>query len=213
MATAGEMIATVSGALNVPEATVASYYRVLREEGLVTKGGRGPSAPDLSALDAARLLIALMSADSLAEGAAITDLMGNATCDFVIGGDPDDPGSGSFESLTFEEALEWLLSQEAEKRGGGPQAPAPFIFAGLDLENIKISVTASTLSAMVSTNESQIQFDFTSNYEVTDANEWRDMSIRDRLLARSTIARLIVIRQISRAEIRDISMAIDIDGK
>lgn len=59
MATPGELIKTVADVLYVPEVTVASYYRSLREAGLVTKGGRGPSAAQMKPSDAAKLLSAV----------------------------------------------------------------------------------------------------------------------------------------------------------
>lgn len=58
MATPGELIKAVSAVLGIPEATATTYYRSLREAGLVTRGGRGPSAPNMTPRDAAQLLIA-----------------------------------------------------------------------------------------------------------------------------------------------------------
>jgi len=58
MATPGELIKTTASVLGLSEATATTYYRSLREAGLVTKGGRGPSAPNMTARDAAQLLIA-----------------------------------------------------------------------------------------------------------------------------------------------------------
>lgn len=58
MATPGELIKVVSDALGIPEATVTTYYRSLRETGWVTKGGRGASAAKMTPRDAAYLLIA-----------------------------------------------------------------------------------------------------------------------------------------------------------
>src|SRR5690606_29464750 len=59
MATPGELIKAVADVLHVPEVTISSYYRSLREAGLVTKGGRGRSAAKMTAADAAHLLIAV----------------------------------------------------------------------------------------------------------------------------------------------------------
>lgn len=59
MASPGELIKAVADVLHIPEVTVSSYYRNLREAGHVTKGGRGRSAPRMTANDAAQLLIAI----------------------------------------------------------------------------------------------------------------------------------------------------------
>ena len=60
MATSGELINTVAVITGHSEARVVTYFRSLREAGLVTKGGRGPSAAKMSYRDAATLLTALM---------------------------------------------------------------------------------------------------------------------------------------------------------
>lgn len=60
MATSGELIKTVAEITGHPEARVNTYFRSLREAGLVTKGGRGPSAAKMTSRDAATLLTALM---------------------------------------------------------------------------------------------------------------------------------------------------------
>ena len=59
MATPGELIKAVADVLHVPEVTISSYYRSLREAGFVTKGGRGRSAAQMTAADAAHLLMAV----------------------------------------------------------------------------------------------------------------------------------------------------------
>jgi hypothetical protein len=58
MATSGELIETVADILGISKATVTTYYRSLREAGLVAKSGRGPSAAQMAARDAALLLVA-----------------------------------------------------------------------------------------------------------------------------------------------------------
>jgi hypothetical protein len=50
----------VASALDLPEATVSGAFRVLRESGLMTSGARGVNAPDMTDLDAARMLIAML---------------------------------------------------------------------------------------------------------------------------------------------------------
>ncbi len=56
--TPGQFVRTMSIILEVPEETVTQHDRNLVMAGLRTKGGRGPSAPHVTHLDAARLLAA-----------------------------------------------------------------------------------------------------------------------------------------------------------
>jgi hypothetical protein len=60
MATSGELIGGFAEVLKISEAEVGFYYRNLREAGLMTRGGRGRSAPPMTSLDLARLLIAFL---------------------------------------------------------------------------------------------------------------------------------------------------------
>jgi hypothetical protein len=53
-------ISGVACVLHLPEATVSGAFRVLRENGLMTSGARGVNAPDMTDLDAARILIAML---------------------------------------------------------------------------------------------------------------------------------------------------------
>lgn len=63
MATPGQMIQVTARTLMLPEVTVGSYYRAIREAGFVKTGGRGRSAARVSALDVARLLIAILASE------------------------------------------------------------------------------------------------------------------------------------------------------
>ena len=58
--TPGQLVKAMSIALDVPEETVVQHDRNLVVAGLRTKGGRGRSAPEVTALDAARLFIAVL---------------------------------------------------------------------------------------------------------------------------------------------------------
>ncbi len=60
MATPGQLVQTMAEALGIPAATVIQYDRVLAENGLRSKSGRGTSAAKITAGDAANLLIAIM---------------------------------------------------------------------------------------------------------------------------------------------------------
>lgn len=57
MATPGQLTACVAACLGLPETRVRTYYKYLREAGLVSKGGRGLNGPRMTYQDAARLLI------------------------------------------------------------------------------------------------------------------------------------------------------------
>lgn len=61
MTSPGALIASVASSFGVPENVVAYPYRVLRENGLVSTGGRGRSAAKVTPSDAANLLIAVAS--------------------------------------------------------------------------------------------------------------------------------------------------------
>lgn len=61
MTSPGALIASVARSFGLPENVVAYPYRVLRENGLVSKGGRGRSAAKVAPSDAASLLIAVAS--------------------------------------------------------------------------------------------------------------------------------------------------------
>ncbi|VFU08405.1 ArsR/SmtB family transcription factor [Methylocella tundrae] len=65
MATPSNLIESVARALGVPEATVSSHYRALREAGLVSKAGRGRGSAKMTTQDAANLLIAVAGSSAL----------------------------------------------------------------------------------------------------------------------------------------------------
>jgi hypothetical protein len=60
VASPGELVKVVADALGVAPATVTQYDRVLAENGLRSKGGRGTSAAKVTPKDAANLLIAIL---------------------------------------------------------------------------------------------------------------------------------------------------------
>jgi hypothetical protein len=63
MATSGVMTKTISAATRVAEPKVALIVRELREADLLTTGARGVNAAEMTPLDAARVLIALLASD------------------------------------------------------------------------------------------------------------------------------------------------------
>jgi hypothetical protein len=70
-ATPGQLVTIMANALGMPAATVGQYDRVLAENGLRSKSGRGPSAARVTAADMANLLLAILA--SPISGAAIKD--------------------------------------------------------------------------------------------------------------------------------------------
>ncbi|MCA1939358.1 MAG: hypothetical protein LDL26_00030 [Caenispirillum bisanense] len=60
MASSGELISKLATLWALPENAVGYPYRVLRENGVTTKGGRGRSAARVTARDAASLMIAVV---------------------------------------------------------------------------------------------------------------------------------------------------------
>lgn len=119
MTTSGEMTRQFAEALVMSHAQVAARYRALRECNLVTKGGRGPFAPEMTALDAARLLIAVMGAQAIAETPAVTTILGKADC--VICEGEDDVLAGEIADLDFEQTLALILRACLAYRLGDPQ--------------------------------------------------------------------------------------------
>jgi hypothetical protein len=60
----GPLISLISSTFGVPEATVIVVARALREAGWVTSGARGVNAPHMTARDASRLSLALLTGES-----------------------------------------------------------------------------------------------------------------------------------------------------
>src|ERR1019366_7406845 len=69
MATPPDLVKAVSTATGLPLATVTDLDRRLMTRGLRSKGGRGPNAAQMTPLDAARLLTAVLASPQSNEGA------------------------------------------------------------------------------------------------------------------------------------------------
>lgn len=65
MAKLSDLIPTLAQVLPMPEQTVSVIARALRKERLISTGGRGPGAADMTPEDCARLLLAIMAADQV----------------------------------------------------------------------------------------------------------------------------------------------------
>lgn len=59
----GPFLSMIADTFAVEGKTVTVYARALKEAGLLTTGARGVNAPDMTALDAARMTIALLACD------------------------------------------------------------------------------------------------------------------------------------------------------
>lgn len=70
MATPGELVHVLAGALGVPEATLVVHDRNLLSAGLRTKKGRGRGAPSVTARDLAHLLTALLGSSQVKDSIA-----------------------------------------------------------------------------------------------------------------------------------------------
>lgn len=69
--TPGQLVKAVAIALDVSEETVVQHDRNLVVAGLRTKGGRGPSAPEVTPLDAARLVLAVLGSIRVKDSVAV----------------------------------------------------------------------------------------------------------------------------------------------
>ena len=72
MATLSELVDTLAEVEGMDRASLYLIARYIREEGLITTGGRGPSAATMSVSDAANLLIAANASESAASAAKTT---------------------------------------------------------------------------------------------------------------------------------------------
>jgi hypothetical protein len=75
MATPGQLVQVMADVLGISSATVTQYDRVLAENGLRSKSGRGTSAAKVTSRDAANLLIALAASPIF--GLSAKDAVGN----------------------------------------------------------------------------------------------------------------------------------------
>lgn len=196
----------VAAALALPEATVTSYYRVIRDAGVIAKGGRGRSAPHLSALDTSRLVITLMSAEALSEAPEITRLIGNTECQYLEGMDPDDdpehPTTGTLESIRFEDALAQLIAFRAVSS----QSVGSPVLGDLGSDALFVRVAATRLTAEIEIDGSTVEFQHGyDEYVVTDPNDWAGLSIRERLERRPVLEGMKVTREIDYLAIKKIA--------
>lgn len=112
---AGQLQARIAAATGIEAASVAVVMRSIREAGLITStGGRGPSAPDMVPMDAARTLLAVMAVEQAGTKAgAIVQKVGamkRTQAGWIEGPFNLDTMRGLSEDCTLEEAVAALIS-------------------------------------------------------------------------------------------------------
>ena len=106
----GPFIHLISTTYGLPESSVAFVARVMREAGWLTTGARGVNAPEMTATDAARLTLALLSGQP--PGTAVSEF------EFLRTLEATDPypehtftaNTSLATNHSFEDALVWLFS-------------------------------------------------------------------------------------------------------
>lgn len=202
MATAGEMIRIIAGAIVRPEATVTSYYAVLRKAGMISTTGRGRSAQHLSSLDAARILIVMLSADSLQEGEAVTQLIGELRHERF------DRQMNLLDEIQFEDAIAQIIDFKAALLKGRTP-PECDLLGDLRSDEIEISVTATHLKAEIAVGGVLIDF-IDLNFDhppITYPDDWDEIPVKDRLMVRATMEGMSVTRAIDQLAIKRIAAA------
>lgn len=191
MATAGEMIKVIADAIARPQATVTSYYAVLRKGGFISTTGRGRSAQHLSSLDAARILIVMLSADSLQEGEAVTKLIGQLEHGHY------DRAMNKLGEIQFEDALASIIEFKADLlRGRAP--PSESILGDLRTNEIEVRVTATHLTAEIVVGGDVSFFIDESgiNPPIASPDDWAELPVEDRLVLRAIMEGMSVTRTI-----------------
>lgn len=128
MAHIGKLGEAVAGILQFPLPTVRKFARVLRDEKMISKKGHGRGADHATALDAARLIIALMVTPRPAESAEVAGdfgalVLSHASEAKIISGGKQIGGSFTLAAACglpkrhrFDEAVAAILSGFAEER-------------------------------------------------------------------------------------------------
>jgi hypothetical protein len=190
MATAGEMIKVIADAIARPQATVTSYYAVLRKGGFISTTGRGRSAQHLSSLDAARILIVMLSADSLQEGEAVTKLVGE------LRHAQYDRAMNKLGEIQFEDALASIIEFHADLVHG--RAPPAGSVLGNLRNTTEVRVTATHLKAeiVVGGRESFFIDESGINPPIAYPDDWAELPVEDRLVLRAIMEGMSVTRTI-----------------
>lgn len=111
-----QFIKTVAKAYRVNEKSLVHSARLLKEAGLLTTGPRGVNAPDMTAMDAARLTIALLVTDKPTKAVEAVRKFGSLTANRKYGDDRvpilSELEKGDVDGPTYERALADIFSLE-----------------------------------------------------------------------------------------------------
>jgi hypothetical protein len=137
MATSIEMSRIIAAAAGIAPKTTLQVVRTLGEAALISRGGRGNNAPEMTTRDAARFLIAILVTERPADAPKAVRAFGALR--LVAGGVP--VGEGDYNvafapaiAATFEEAIAEIIQYLADRPAGED-----------DLPNISISANVSEL--------------------------------------------------------------------
>ena len=83
MAKLSDLIPALAQVLPMPEQTVAVIARALRQERLLSTGGRGPGAAEMTPDDCANLLLAIMAADQVKDAVNAVHRFRNLTMEAI----------------------------------------------------------------------------------------------------------------------------------
>lgn len=190
MVKSGGFIVGMASALGLPEATVSGAFRVLRESGLMTSGARGVNAPDMTDLDAARMLIAMLVNERPAYAESAVRDFGQLVCtDFRPASEraamlPDDmreefertsaeftlSASAIGERHTLEEAVAEIIRMHREDRQEEYWLRSQVYLGerGPFDPNTNIEVVASSLSAQINMQGNVYRY----SDPLVDPNTW-----------------------------------------
>lgn len=116
MAKLSDLIEVFSKTLSVPTTTVEAYVKVIRKEGMLTTGGRGRGAPDITSDDCAKILVAMMAGSPTYAIGKLQEF-GKLRC---FSGEPGDASRPIFDALklqpghSFLEGVAALISHSVE---------------------------------------------------------------------------------------------------
>ncbi len=164
MATLSELADAVAAVEGIDPATVALIARYIREAGLISTGGRGPSAATMTLTDAANLLIGVNATTTAAEAARIVPTYRELEAHHVwLPADPADPADGSLIKYgTLGEAIEQLIY--ATTVGRLPKMflnqEMPYVLQeAFDEQNARVALTFSKSEASASAVITPTEFD------------------------------------------------------
>lgn len=196
------MIKVIARAVVRPQATITSYYAVLRKAGMISTKGRGRSAQDLSSLDVARAIIVMLSADSLQQGEAITRLVGDLVYELF------DRGCNLLGTFRLEDAVADVIAAKAARHHGRKTHPH-LLLGDLANSDIELSITATHLSATIRVDGQDFEFIdlFQPCPAITYPDDWDELSMKDALINRSIMEGMAVTRTVNNYIIEQIAEA------